>query len=167
MRMQELGSVAGGLIGGVLSTAMMQKGMALTARMPEAMRPPPMRQDPGDFLVGKYEEHRGRRLPQPAHQKAARSLHWIYGIGWASALALFGPRLKMHDLGRATALGAALGAGVWAVGFLGWLPSFGLVAPVRKQGLSHHASALITHVGYGVVAALPIYLGNRLFARRR
>ncbi|HVV88295.1 MAG TPA: hypothetical protein VHE35_34875, partial [Kofleriaceae bacterium] len=81
-------------------------------------------------------------------------------------LALLGPALGLERLGRAAAAGTALGAAVWAAGFAGWLPRAGLTPPVRRQGAGHAASALTTHLLYGLLAALPIHLANRALARR-
>lgn len=166
MDRQQLRSVVGGLIGGGLGTTMMLQTVKASDRLPEAIRPPAVREDPGAYVVRRLEERRGRPLPERAHQRAARGAHWIYGIGWSTLFSAIAPRLKLTSLGRAIAAGAAFGTSVWAIGYLGWLPRAGLVAPARRQGLGHHAGVLAAHVGYGILAALPIYAANRTAARR-
>ncbi|HVV87178.1 MAG TPA: hypothetical protein VHE35_29260, partial [Kofleriaceae bacterium] len=90
---QELGSIAGGLVGGVIGTAAIRGGMKLQQRLPAALQGPPMKQDPGEYIVERFEERRGEPLAPPAHARAAHALPWVYGLGWSSVLALLGPAL--------------------------------------------------------------------------
>lgn len=46
--------------------------------------------------------------------------------------------------------GAALGAAVWAAGYLGWLPAFGLMPPVKEHTPAQIASSVGQHVLYGI-----------------
>lgn len=163
---QQLGSIIGGLVGGLLGTAAMHKGMDVREKLPESLRPPDQRIDPGEYIVERVEARRGRALSLGAHQRAAQGLGWVYGMSWSSLLSLVAPRIGMHKLGRAVAAGAALGAGVWAVGYLGWLPRAGIVGSPRDENMSRHASAIVSHVVYGVLCALPIYAANRVLDER-
>lgn len=166
MKKTAISSVLSGTVGGALGTAFMQKSMQYSDRMPEKLQPPPMEQDPGEFIVEKVETRRGRALEPKAHRVAAKSLHWVYGMGWGGALGVLAPRIGMNRLGRSLLAGAAMGAGVWAVGYAGWLPRAGLTPPLREQRAGAAAGNLGAHIGYGMLAALPIYLANR-FRRRR
>ena len=51
-----------------------------------------------------------------------------------------------------------MGTLVWAIGYVGWLPRTGLTRPVTRQGLGHVLTSLVSHVGYGVAASVPILL---------
>lgn len=157
MNRQLIGSVLGGSVGGAIGTAFIQKSLALSERLPDAVQPPPLEGDPGEYMVERVEERRGRPFGESVHRGAARSLHWLYGIGWGALLGALAPRIGMSSLGRTLAAGAVLGAGVWAVGYAGWLPRTGLAAPLREQGAGHSAGNLAAHVGYGILAAVPIY----------
>jgi hypothetical protein len=159
-------SIVGGLVGGALGTAAIRNSFKHAGRIPEVIRPPAMLRDPGDYLIERIEQRRGRPLSAKLHRRSAEALAWIYGVTGPLALSALAPRLRLRRVGRALAAGAAVGAAVWAIGFLGWLPRTRLVAPVKQQGVSHHASALASHVAYGAIAALPIYAANRVAERR-
>jgi hypothetical protein len=149
-----------GVAGGIAGTTVMLTGMTLSPYLPKEVRSPSVKKDPGEFMVDKAEEWIGRDLPGPLHTLAAQALHWSYGISFATALALAGgPSLKR--VGRAALAGAAMGTGVWAIGWLGWLPAVGLAKPPRKQGKLNVASALGHHLAYGVLAGLTISLLDR------
>ena len=164
---QQLGSLVGATVGGVLGTAFMEQGMKLQGKLPESLRPAPPRQDPAEYILDQLESRRGRPLSPTAHRRVSQGLHWAYGIGWSGLLGLLGPRLGMNRPGRAAIAGAALGAGVWAAGYLGWLRGADLVPPVKDRGVGGMLSNLLTHVGYGLVAALPIHVANRVACQRR
>jgi hypothetical protein len=164
---QHLGSLAGGLVGGALGTVAIRASMKLAPQLPMRMRAPSVHKDPGEYIIERLEQRRGGAFSQKVHERAIKGAGWAYGITWASILAALGPWIGMHKLGRAVGAGAALGAGVWALGYLGWLPRLGLVEPPRRSGIGQHATNLVGHVAYGVLAALPIYAANRMTARRR
>lgn len=163
---QHLGSLVGGTVGGALGTAFIQKGMQLSGKLPEPVRPPPPRQDPAEYILGRIASWRGRPLAPATHRRAAHGLHWVYGLGWSSLLGLLGPRLGMNRIERAAVAGAAFGAGVWAVGYLGWLPRAGIVERPRDSRIGPTVTNLLSHVGYGLLAALPIHLANRIACER-
>jgi hypothetical protein len=152
---------AEGALGGALGTMFMQQTMQLQPRLPDAMKPPPIREDPGRFLTERLETARGRRFDPATHDALAGALHWAYGVGWGALLGTVAAR-RIRDWRSALGAGAALGALVWAVGHAGWLPAAGLMEPVHRQGVTRAASALGTHVAYGIIAAIPL----AVFARR-
>lgn len=157
----------GGLAGGLLGTAAIQKAMGLSQKLPEPLRMPEMRADPGELAVKRIEEVRGGPLTPKVHARAAHAIHWLYGLAWAGALAPLASRLRMHRLGNAMAAGAAMGAVSWAAGYAGWLPAAGVTRPIAREKASKTAMSLATHLLYGVVAAIPLYAAERLFRRRR
>lgn len=157
----------GGMLGGLLGTAAIQKAMGLTEKLPEPLHMPSMTNDPGQFVVGKMEELRGGPLAPVAHARASKAARWLYGLGWAAGLAALARPLRMHRLPNAVLAGASLGAIAWAAGFLGWLPAAGITKPVTREHPAHTGTALATHILYGIVVALPIFAVERRFVRRR
>jgi hypothetical protein len=157
----------GGVLGGLVGTAAIQKAMGLSQRLPEPLQMPETATDPGEYVVSRAEELAGGPLSRRTHARAVSALHWAYGVAWAGALAALSRRLKMHRAANAALAGAALGALNWAAGFTaGLLPAGGVPKPVRERP-SRAVSSLLGHVLFGVVAAVPIYAAERLFVRRR
>jgi hypothetical protein len=157
---------AEGIVGGVVGTMAMQQAMQLGPRLPEPLQPPAMRGEPGDFMVSQAEALAGRALPARQHATAASALHWAYGTTWGALLGAAVGRRGLTSWRETLAAGAALGAAVWAAGYVGWLPAAGLSAPVHRQGATHVASALATHVGYGLVVAATMAALERARAAR-
>jgi hypothetical protein len=146
-----------GALGGVLGTLVVKRTIAIGAsKLPEKLKPPEIRRDPAELVVSKIEAWRGRPLTPEAHARIARSLPWAYGIGWGSVLGLGVSALRMKTTRRIVLAGATLGALVWGVGYVGWLPRAKVTEPVTRQGAGHVATGLLTHVLYGLAAAVPI-----------
>src|SRR5919206_3007283 len=111
--------------------------------LPETM--PPMREDPGEFMVEQAEEllpqETREQVPTAVETVAAKSLALGYGM---TAGALYGA-LRPHP-GNLLVDGTALGLGTWAVGYLGWLPALGLMPPVERQETEQVAGPIVQHV---------------------
>src|SRR5215216_6139442 len=115
--------------------------------LPETMAP--IREDPGEFMVEQAEE----LLPEEAREQvpvtletvAAKSLALGYGM---TAGALYGA-LRPRP-GNLLVDGTALGLGVWAVGYLGWLPALGLMPPVQHQETQQVAGPIAQHIIFGL-----------------
>jgi hypothetical protein len=156
-----------GAVGGALGTMFMQQALRLSLRMPPAVQPPDVSEDPGEYVALRIERLRGKPLPPNVHRAMVQGLHWAYGIGWASLLGMSASRrIPIRTAKDALVAGTAMGTLVWAVGYVGWLPATHLAKPVHKQGAGHVVSSLLTHVAYGVLAALPILLIDRARERR-
>jgi hypothetical protein len=159
---------AGGVLGGAMGTLFMMNGMKRVGRrLPERLKPTPVRRDPAELMVARMEALHGHPLPRRLHDGLASSLHWAYGIGWGGLLGLATARRPMRSPRDALLAGAALGTLVWAVGYAGWLPATHLTPPLHRQGSRHAATSLIAHVAYGVVSALPILALDRILRRER
>lgn len=159
MRNGFVSHTAGGALGGIVGTMfMMRASRQASHKLPERLKPTATRRDPGDFLVRQIEELRGRPLPREAHERIAGALHWAYGIGWGGllGLGLSVAHRKVRSLPAAVLVGSGLGAAVWAVGYAGWLPALRLTPPVTRQGGRHVLTSLLMHVGYGIVATVPL-----------
>lgn len=149
--------LAAGAVGGVVGTLFMMKASEHAGKLPESMRPPAPNEDPGEFMVRQGERVVGP-LRQKVHTRAAHSLHWLYGLTWPLVLAGAADAVGLRSTGKLIAAGALVGAAVWAVGYVGWMPAAGLVPPVHRVPLARSASGLASHVAYGTVAALPLAL---------
>jgi hypothetical protein len=158
---------AEGVIGGFLGTLLIKQTMALGKRMPRELTPPTPSSDPADVVLSRLESLRGRRFSPRMHQGLAQGLSWAYGIGWGGLLGLAVSGLHVRRARGTLLAGAGMGALSWAVGYLGWLPRAGLLPPVRRQGMGHVATALLTHVAYGVAAAVPIMIIDEVRNRRQ
>lgn len=160
------GAVAG-VVGGALGTVMMQQSSRVAGKLPEKIQPPALTGDPGDFVARKAAQAIKRDLPEASQRRFARALHWVYGAFWPTAFGLALRDRVFRRVGSSVAAGAGLGAGVWAVGYLGWLPAAGLVHPESRKKVARNATSLLSHVLYGVLSVAPLYLAHRLFPRRR
>ena len=123
---------------------------------------PPIKQDPGEFMVRQIEE----RLPEKVREKiperlektAAKSLALGYGTMFGALYATSRPEVKNLLLE-----GSALGLATWGAGYLGWLPATGLMPPVAKQEPRQIAGPILSHVLFGIVT-VGLY---RLLQQRR
>jgi hypothetical protein len=143
--------IALGAVAGVAATFLLQ-GVRTTEQklLPATM--PPMREDPGEFMVERAEEllpdETREQVPATAEIVAAKSLALGYGM---TAGALYGA-LRPRP-GNLLLQGTVLGLGVWAAGYLGWLPALGLMPPVQRQETEQVASPIVQHVIFGVATA--------------
>jgi hypothetical protein len=153
--------------GGLLATAVLHKGMAHLDKVPESIRPPEPKEDPGEFIVNQAESMIGKRLPQPAHQVLAQAAHLGFGTVWPTLFGLFRGRSQSLQTKDVLRTGAMLGAGVWAIGYIGALPASGLIKPLHKQGPSHIASALASHIVWGIAVMLPVVAIEKARSIRR
>jgi hypothetical protein len=140
--------VALGAAAGVAATFLLQ-GVRTSEQklLPETM--PPMREDPGEFMVEQAEEllpeETREQLPATVETAAAKSLALGYGM---TAGALYGA-LRPSG-GNLLVDGTVLGLGVWAVGYLGWLPALGLMPPLQQQETEQVAGPIAQHIIFGV-----------------
>ncbi len=135
---------AGGFVGTFAIQALLtasQKWLPSTA--------PPIRRDPGEFMVEKAEEALPdsvrRHVPESAETVAARGLAVGYGVTFGAIYAACRPRG-----GNPLLDGIALGAVCWAAGYLGWLPALGLMPPVWRQTAPQAITPAADHLVYGV-----------------
>lgn len=161
MRDDMMTHATAGVLGGVVGTALLRQGLKASAKLPVRLQPTQVRKDPGDFMVMKLEEFRGKPLPRPVRDLIAQGLHWGYGMTGGLVLGLATSRRHVPTLPAALLAGAALGAGVWAVGYAGWLPAAKLTPPLLRQGGRHIAMSVLGHVAFGLVAVAPILLLDR------
>lgn len=127
---------------------------------------PPIRQDPGEYMLQKAEERlpasMTSRIPAAAEAAAAKGLAAGYGV---TAGAVYG--LLRPAGGDVLTDGIALGVGTWAAGYLGWLPALGLLPPLREQHVAEAVGPIVRHALFGIaVVATYGALASRLPVRR-
>ena len=138
-----------GAAAGLVGTVALQGIRAPSQKLlPETM--PPIRQDPGEFMVEQAEEAlptetRGQ-IPVVAETAAAKSLALGYGVTAGMLYAALRP-----DAGDLMVDGVALGVGTWAAGYLGWMPALGLMPPITEQDPAEVIGPIIQHVLFGIV----------------
>jgi hypothetical protein len=143
-----------GALAGAAGTALLRGMMAGSQRFaPQTL--PPMKQDPGEFIV----EQASQVLPEKAREKvpakvesaAATTLAFGYGATFGLLYAATRPKARMSASAQILSEGAALGAAAWALGYLGWLPATKLMPPVWKQRSKQVIPGILSHVVFGVV----------------
>jgi hypothetical protein len=147
---------AAGLVGTLAMQVMRTSNQKLS---PETM--PPIREEPGAFMVEQAEELLPEQaqddIPDFAETAAAKALAMGYGM---TAGALLGA-LRSGE-GDIVVDGVVLGLGTWAVGYLGWLPASGLMPPLTKQTPEQVLAVAVQHAVFGVItASIYQWLRNR------
>ncbi|HJW95763.1 MAG TPA: hypothetical protein VJ901_19285 [Thermoanaerobaculia bacterium] len=123
-----------GAAAGIAATFIMQGLLEQGQKhLPEGT--PPIKKDPGEFMIEKLKP------------LAAKSMHLGYGM---TAGMLYG--LLPHSRWR-TLEGVALGLGVWAAGYLGWLPATKLMPPLTEQTPAQITVPVVQHALFGVAVA--------------
>jgi hypothetical protein len=145
---QLLKSVAAGAAAGFASTVAMQGLMAASKQVaPEVL--PPIKQDPGEFMVEQAEKilapETREEVPEIAEKATAITLAFGYGM---TAGALYAA--LRSDAKNILVEGTVLGLSTWAAGYLGWLPALDLMPPLNKQNAKQIAGPVISHVIFGV-----------------
>jgi len=130
-----------GAVAGVAATFVMQGMMTASGKLIPGSSPP-IKQDPGEFMAGKVP------LPEAVRPWAAKSLQLGYGM---TPGALYGALRARR--GSPVFDGALLGIGVWAVGYLGWLPATDLMPPITEHEPKQIVVPLVQHALFGVAVA--------------
>jgi hypothetical protein len=137
-----------GAAGGIAGTLAIQALLTANQKwLPSTV--PPIRQDPGEFMVEKGKdvlpEPVRQRIPQAVETGAARLLAAGYGLTFGALYALLRPQG-----GSPFVDGILLGLANWATGYLGWLPAAGLMPPIWRQKAPQAIVPVAEHVLYGM-----------------
>jgi len=164
MKDRSTANLALGAAAGLAGTALIRGMMAGTKRwLPQTL--PPVREDPGHFMVKQAERvlpsHVQDRIPERAEEIAAQALAFGYGLTFGSLYAATRPRG-----GNVWLEGTALGVATWAAGYLGWLPAAGLTPPVWKHEAKQVAPNILSHVVFGVATVAAFKWAHNYFGRR-
>jgi putative membrane protein len=156
--------VISGAVAGAAATIGLQGVRKVThEKLPDAK--PPMRQEPGAFMVERAKAALPTpvqaKIPKRAESLASRMLALGYGTTFGALYSLVRPRG-----GNVLRDGALLGVASWAVGYLGWLPATGLMPPVTRQRPKQVVVPVAEHIVFGVAAVGAYALLTRALARR-
>ncbi len=137
-----------GAVAGFGATLVLQGIMQLSGKIvPDAK--PPIKQDPGVFMVNKLTslmpESARERIPDAAKAAAAKSLHLGYGVTSGVVYGAVRP-----GGGSVFADGSLLGLGVWAAGYLGWLPATDLMPPIHRHDAQQIIAPIVQHALFGI-----------------
>ncbi len=138
-----------GAAAGLIGTAAMQAVRSANEKLaPRTM--PPLRRGPGKFMADRLQGALSGSLGAEMGEgvKSAGSLLLAFGYG-STATALYS---ALREQPKVLLDGAALGLGVWAVGYLGWLPALRLTPEVRHQTKNQVAMSIAQHILYGVAS---------------
>ena len=138
-----------GAAGGFIGTLAIQALLTASQKwLPNTV--PPLRQDPGEFMVKMGEEilpdSMRQRIPQVVETGAARMLAVGYGLTFGSLYTLLRPKG-----GSPLMDGTILGIVNWATGYAGWLPALGLMPPVWQQKAPQAIAPIAAHALYGII----------------
>ncbi len=127
---------------------------------------PPMKADPGRFMVAQAERLLPARLRGgiPAHLESAFAVLLAFGYGVSGAA---GYAFARRRPGNLFLDGAMLGAATWAVSYLGWVPATRLAPPVWRQKPKQIIPNLVSHAIYGIATVGALRLLENLLRRSR
>lgn len=105
-------------------------------------------------IAENLEEKLGVRdyLPKPAFQASWIILH--FGYGTSSGVAYAFSQEKALNIERPSLLGPLFGILLWALGYCGWLPIFGLYPPPTQVPMRKVGVNVLTHIIYGTATAM-------------
>jgi len=155
--------VALGAACGAGATFLMQGMMQISGKLiPNSA--PPIQDDPGEFMLRNAKKALPRstreQIPPALDKAAAKMLHMGYGMTSGAIYGLLGPRR-----GNAAVNGALLGLGVWAAGYLGWLPATDLMPPITEHEPKQIAVPIVEHALFGI-AVVAAFEAAASYARR-
>jgi len=108
----------------------------------------PIRMHPGKFMIDKVKNVLPESAANSISPGVEKTLMNLLPVGYGSTGAALYTALRSDP--HVVLDGAALGAAVWAAGYLGWLPAFGLMPPVKEHTPAQIASSVGQHVLYGI-----------------
>jgi NAD(P)-dependent dehydrogenase (short-subunit alcohol dehydrogenase family) len=134
--------VAGGMVAGLLATAVMSLVVAGGRKLGLLGEPPPRRIV--RRLLGRHGWSRPRGV---ALDLSALAAHLGFGASMGGVYGVL-PARTHSPLG-----GFAFGAIVWAVNYAGWLPKAGLMPPPSRDRLGRPTTMIAAHLVFGRVLA--------------
>ena len=104
-------------------------------------------------IAENLEEKLGVRdyLPKPTFEASWIMLH--FGYGTSSGVAYAFTQEKVLNIERSSLVGPLFGVLLWALGYCGWLPIFGLYPPPTQVPKRKVGANILTHVIYGTATA--------------
>ena len=136
------GLVAGSLAG-LVATVPMSATMLLLRRLSPETRYAPL---PPETVTAQAaaDVHLRDDLGEEGLKAATVVGHFAYGAAAGAVVAPLAGRTS-----RPVASGVGLGLALWAAGYLGWVPAFGLMRPATEQPAARNALMIAAHAVWG------------------
>ena len=128
-----IGAIAG-FVGTLAMTAAMSK---MHKKLPSKQRYPLTPREIIDSAIAP---------PNEAAKDLTTAAHFAYGAACGSIIAAANPRLS-------AATGAAAGAAVWLVSYMGWIPGVGLLKPATGHPMRRNLLMIRAHLVWGWTTA--------------
>jgi uncharacterized membrane protein YagU involved in acid resistance len=132
----------GGIAGLVATLPMTATVRAIHRRLPEKERYPATPRE----LIDSTARAVDAGLSEGTARDLTLSAHYAYGAAVGALIAAAAPR---PSLGA----GAAAGAAVWAVSYLGWIPAAGLLKPANEHPARRNGMMIAAHLVWGAALA--------------
>jgi uncharacterized membrane protein YagU involved in acid resistance len=133
-----------GALAGITATVAMTATMrALHRRLPPPERYP---LPPREIVQRVVDEPSDLALTEQARQDATLAAHFGYGAATGALYALARPSERALP-------GALYGVLVWAVSYLGWIPSLGILRQAGRHPLRRNALMIAAHLVWGATLA--------------
>ena len=141
-----MNGLVAGTLAGLVATAPMTATMLLLRRLAPETRHAPL---PPEAVTEEAAERVDLRddLGESGVDSVAWIGHFAYG---AAAGTLYAPLARSP---RPVPTGIAVGLALWAVGYLGWVPAFGLMPPATEQPAARNALMIAAHAVWGGTTA--------------
>jgi uncharacterized membrane protein YagU involved in acid resistance len=144
LRKASMNGAMRGILGGFAATTAMSIPMLAAQRLGWMATQPPER-----ITATALKATSVNAATEGTHDLVAVAAHYGFGIGCG---ALFG---MLHDRwrppGPAILHGVAFGLCVWALSYLGWIPSLRILPPAHRDRPGRRRTMVVSHVVYGVV----------------
>lgn len=139
-----------GTAAGLAGTALIQGMMKASERLAPGSLPP-MKEDPGKFMVKKIEKVLPGKAREKITEKAESIASTVLSFGYGTTAAVIYNAVPRRAR-RLFLDGAALGGLTWAAGYLGWLPAMKLTPPVKEHEPKQIAAEVGSHILFGIAA---------------
>lgn len=123
-------------------------GIAATVAMTATMRRLYGKLPPAERYPLPPREITQRLIPVSANEDELRDSSLLAHLGYGAAV---GALFAASGTRKGDALGAALGAGVWALSYFGWVPGFRVLRPANEHPARRNALMICAHLVWGAV----------------
>ena len=136
-----------GALAGLVATVPMSATMLLLRRLSPETRDAPL---PPETVTAQAaaDVHLRDDLGEEGLKAATIVGHFAYGAAAGALVAPLAGRTPWP-----VASGVGLGIALWATGYLGWVPAFGLMPPATEQPAARNAVMIAAHAVWGATAA--------------
>jgi putative membrane protein len=148
--MMEVAEFRSGAVAGLVATAPMTAAMKIMKKQLPWYEQYPLPPKQITMSIGRKMGHYKQHF-EPLQSSLSWLSHFGYGAAAGTVYAFVTrPFKKIPGIVK----GMIFGLLVWAAGYLGWLPAFGIMRPAHKQPLRRTALMIAAHLIWGGVLGL-------------